>query len=129
MKEEHVWFKNAGFGIMLHFGLYSVLGGEWKGKRMGKTIGEWIQPYFKIPNSEYHKLTQVFNPIFFDAEEWVKLAKNAGMNYFVITAKHHEGFALFKSKVSDFSSVDATPCKRDIISECSIACKKYGMKL
>lgn len=122
------WFKEAKFGMMVHFGLYSMLGGEWKGKCMDY-IGEWAQSYFRIPNKEYHKLAEAFNPIYFDADEWVKLAKSAGMKYFVITAKHHEGFALFKSHASKFNSVDATPFGRDIIAEIAESCCKNDMKL
>ncbi len=122
------WFKTAQFGMMVHFGLYSLLAGEYRGKRI-PTIGEWIQAYYKIPNDEYHKLAQIFNPIYFDAEEWVQIAKSAGMQYMVVTAKHHEGFALFKSHASRFNVVDATPFKRDMIGELAQACRKYGMKL
>lgn len=121
------WFKEAQFGMMIHFGLYSLLGGEWKGKRTDQ-IGEWAQSYFQIPNAEYHKLAKAFNPIYFDAEEWVRTAQNAGMKYFVVTAKHHEGFALFKSEASRFNVVDATPFGRDIISELAEACYKLDMK-
>lgn len=121
------WFKEAQFGMMIHFGLYSLLGGEWKGKRIDQ-IGEWSQSYFQIPNKEYHQLAKVFNPIYFNAEEWVRTAKNAGMKYFVITSKHHEGFALFKSEVSKFNVVDATPFGRDIIAELAEACYKLDMK-
>mgnify|MGYP002518468127 CR=1 FL=1 len=128
MSEAKRWFKDAKFGMMSHFGLYSVAGGEWKGQRMGNVIGEWLQSYFRIPNREYHELAKAFNPIYFNADEWVKLAKNAGMKYFVITSKHHEGFALFHSKASKFNSVDATPAHRDIIEECANACAKYGIK-
>ena len=129
MEDNKKWFKQAGFGMMSHFGLYSVLGGEWKGKRMGNTIGEWIQSYFRIPNSEYHEIAKVFNPIYFNAEEWIRLAKDAGMKYFVITSKHHEGFALFKSEADKFNSYHASPCGRDIIAECAEACYKHGIKL
>lgn len=122
------WFKDAGFGMMIHFGLYSILGGEYKGKYMDY-VGEWIQSYFRIPNKEYHALAKVFNPIYFDADEWIKTAKDAGMNYFVVTAKHHDGFALFKSEVSKFNCVDATPFGRDIIGELAESCAKYDMKL
>lgn len=129
MSDAKKWFKAAKFGMMSHFGLYSVAAGEWKGKRMGNTIGEWLQSYFRIPNREYHELAKVFNPIYFNADEWIKLAKDAGMNYFVITSKHHEGFALFRSKASNFNSVDGTPAHRDIIEECANACAKHGIKL
>lgn len=122
------FFKEAKFGMMIHFGLYSILGGEYKGKVM-PCIGEWAQSYFKIPNKEYHKLAEVFNPIYFDAEEWVKTAKNAGMKYMVVTSKHHEGFALFHSEADHFNVVDATPFKRDIVAELAEACRKYEMKL
>lgn len=122
------WFKSARFGLMIHWGLYSVLGGEYKGKRM-EEIGEWIMSKYRIPIKEYKKLLEVFNPIYFDAEEWVQLAKNAGMKYVVITAKHHDGFALYHSKVDKYNVVDATPFKRDIIRELADACKRNDMKL
>ena len=123
------WFKKAQYGMMVHFGLYSVLGGEWQGKRMGSTIGEWAQAYFRIPNKEYEKLADVFNPIYFNADEWVDVAVEAGMKYLVVTTKHHEGFALFHSKADKFNVVDATPFKRDIIKELAEACAKKGLKL
>ena len=113
---------------MIHWGLYSVLGGEYKGKRM-EEIGEWVMSKYRIPIKEYEKLLGVFNPIYFDAEEWVQLAKNAGMEYIVITAKHHDGFALYHSKADSYNVVDATPFKRDIIRELADACKRNGMKL
>ena len=123
------WFKEAKFGMMVHFGLYSILGGEWKGKRMGTTIGEWAQAYFRIPNAEYERLAAAFNPVFFNADEWVRTAIDAGMKYIVVTTKHHEGFALFDSAADDFNSVKATPFKRDIIEEIAEACARRGMKL
>ena len=126
--DKKVWFKEAKFGMMVHFGLYSLLGGEWKGACMN-TIGEWAQAYFRIPNREYHQLAKVFNPVFFNADEWVQIAKDAGMKYFVVTAKHHEGFALFKSRASKFNVVDATPFGRDIIGELAESCQKHGMRL
>ena len=122
------WFKKAKFGMMVHFGLYSVLAGEYKGMRM-KAFSEWIQRKFRIPISEYEKITQAFNPIYFDAEEWVKTAKEAGMQYIVVTSKHHDGFCLFKSDYDNYNVVDATPFKRDIIAELACACKKHGLKL
>ncbi|MBQ8551339.1 MAG: alpha-L-fucosidase [Clostridia bacterium] len=124
------WFRQAGFGMMVHFGLYSVLGGEWRGKRMGQyDIGEWIQAQFRIPNSEYHRLADVFDPIYFDAEEWVLLAKEAGMKYMVVTSKHHEGFCLFDSEYDSFNCVKGSPFGRDIIAELAEACYKHGLKL
>ena len=122
------WFKEAQFGMFIHFGLYSIPAGEWKGERTSYPA-EWMMTYYKIPIKEYEKLTEVFNPVYFDAEEWVKLAKEAGMKYIVMTSKHQEGFCLFKSDVDNYNVVDATPFKRDIIAELAAACKKYGLKL
>lgn len=122
------WFREAKFGLMVHWGLYSLPAGEWKGQRM-TYIGEWIQSRFHIPNAEYHALARAFNPILFDADEWVRLAQDAGMQYIVVTAKHHEGFALFRSKVSSFNLVDGTPFGRDAIDELANACTRRGMKL
>ena len=124
---KNSWFKSAGFGLMIHWGLYSILGGEYKGKRMDE-IGEWVMSKYEIPNKEYEKLAKVFNPIYFDAEEWVNLAKNAGMKYIVITAKHHDGFAMYHSKVDSYNVVDATPFGRDVISELAEACKRNNMQ-
>ncbi len=121
------WFKEAKFGMMVHFGLYTLIGGEWKGQRTDK-VAEWAQHIFQIPNAEYEKLAEAFNPILFDAEEYVKLAKEAGMEYLVVTAKHHDGFALYHSKVDKYNVVDATPFKRDIIKEYADACRKHGLK-
>ena len=123
------WFKGAKLGLFLHWGLYSVLGGQWKNDENYPYLGEWIQNRLQIPIKEYEPLVNAFNPIFFNAEEWVKLAKDAGMEYIVITSKHHEGFALFHSKVDPFNVVDATPFKRDIIREMAEACKKHGVRL
>ena len=121
------WFRQAKFGMMIHFGLYSILAGEWKGKRM-KGIGEWVQAHNRIPIAEYSQLAKIFNPVFFNAEEWVKTAKEAGMEYFVITSKHHEGFALFDSEYDDYNVVKGTPFGRDIIAELGEACYKHGLK-
>ena len=122
------FFKQAKLGMFIHWGLYSVAGGEWKGKRT-EFPAEWIMTYYKIPVKEYEQLTNAFNPIFFDAEEWVKLAKEAGMQYNVFTSKHQEGFAMFKSDVDSYNVVDATPFKRDVVEELAKACRKYDMKL
>ena len=91
------WFREAKYGMMIHWGLYSLLAGEWRGRRMGDLIGEWAQQYFRIPLSEYSRLAEAFDPVFFDAEEWVRLARDAGMKYVVFTSKHHDGFAMFRS--------------------------------
>ncbi len=101
---------------MIHFGLYSLPAGEWKGRRT-PLIGEWLQPYFRIPNKEYEGLAKAFNPILFNAEEWVLIAKKAGMKYMVVTSKHHEGFCLFKSEYDNYNICDGTPFGRDVPTE------------
>lgn len=121
------WFKKAQFGMMIHWGLYSLPAGEWKGRRM-EDIGEWAQEYFRIPNAEYSRLADIFNPILFDADEWVQLAIDAGMQYMVFTSKHHDGFAMYKSDVSKYNIVDATPFGRDVTAELAEACYKRGLK-
>lgn len=127
MRRSKAWFKQAKFGMMIHWGLYSLPAGEWKGQRMPE-IGEWIQQKYRIPNAEYACLTKAFNPILFSADEWVKLALEAGMQYMVFTSKHHDGFAMFKSEVSDYNIVDATPFGRDVVAELAEACYKHGLK-
>jgi alpha-L-fucosidase len=122
------WFKQAKFGMMVHWGLYALLAGEWKGQRM-PLIGEWAQSYFRIQHFEYGRLPSAFNPVFFDAEEWVKLAIDSGMQYMVVTSKHHDGFAMFHSKVDPYNIYDATPFKRDVIGELAEACSKHNLKL
>lgn len=128
MQDLKQWFKQAGYGMMVHWGLYSLLGGEWKDKKCG-TYSEWIQAHCNIPISEYEKLAKAFNPVFFDAGEWIKFAKECGMKYFVVTAKHHDGFAMFKSRVDKYNIVDATPFGRDVVAELGEACYKYGLKM
>lgn len=114
--------------MFIHWGLYSVPAGEWKGKRMeemdGPLIAEWIQYSAKIPRAEYTKLATKFNPTDFNAEAIAKLAKAAGMKYLVITSKHHDGFAMYDSKCSTYDIMDATPFKRDVVAELYKACKK-----
>lgn len=122
------WWRDARFGMFIHWGLYAVPAGEWKGERI-PGISEWIMAHAKIPVKEYEKLANEFNPQKFDAEEWVKLAKYAGMKYIVITSKHHDGFAMFHSKASKYNIYDATPFKRDPLKELAAACKKYGIRL
>lgn len=125
------WFQDAKFGMFIHWGLYSIPGGIWDGVKIHEErrphIAEWIQHAFEIPRAEYAELATSFNPIHFDADAIVKLAKAAGMKYLVITAKHHDGFALYDSKVSAFDVMDATPFKRDIIRELHEACRKAGL--
>ena len=126
--DMHKWFKEAQYGMMVHWGLYSLLAGEWRGKRSG-SYAEWIQTRLRIPNADYERLASAFQPVYFDAEEWVRFAKDCGMKYFVVTSKHHEGFAMYHSKVDKFNVVDATPFGRDVIGEIAEACYKHGMKL
>jgi alpha-L-fucosidase len=120
------WWKDAKYGMFIHWGLYSILGGEYNGEVTPK-IAEWIQNTLKIPSAEYKKLMKQFDPTRFNADEWVKTAKDAGMKYMVITSKHHDGFALFNSKVSEYDVMN-TPFKRDIIKELKEACDKQGIK-
>jgi alpha-L-fucosidase len=122
------WFREAKYGLFIHWGLYAIPAGEWKGRRI-PGIGEWIMFRTPVPVKEYERLARQFNPVKFNAGEWVRLAKDAGMKYIVITSKHHDGFALFDSKVSTYDVVDATPFKRDILKELADACAKEGMRL
>ncbi len=122
------WWREARFGMFVHWGVYSGLSGTWNGKSYNG-YGEHIQRMAKIPIPIYHKeVAGKFNPTEFNADEWVKLAKEAGMGYFVITAKHHDGFAMYDSKVSDANVVKATPFGRDPMKELKAACMKYGIK-
>lgn len=127
-REERIqWWRDARFGMFIHWGVYSLPGGEWKGRRVGG-YAEHLMRKEKISRQEYLQLAHRFNPTEFDAEEWIGTAKKAGMRYFIITAKHHDGFALYDSKVSDFDMVDQTPFKRDPMAELAAAAKKHGMK-
>lgn len=128
MTDMRKWFKEAKYGMMVHWGLYSLLGGEWK-DRYSADYAEWIQATLAIPNAEYGKLCKVFNPICFDADEWVRFAKQCGMQYIVLTSKHHDGFAMFHSKVDRYNIVDATPFGRDVTAELAEACYKHGLKM
>lgn len=119
------WWREARFGMFIHWGLYAVPGGAW-GNRTDH--GEWIMTTAQIPVPEYEKFKDQFNPVQFDADAWVKMAKDAGMKYIVITTKHHDGFDLFDSKVSDYD-VMATPFKRDIMKEMAEACRRHGLKI
>ena len=120
------WWKDAKFGMFIHWGIYAVPAGKWENTT---TYGEWIMHTAKIPRSTYSALAKEFNPTKFNAEEWVKLAKSAGQKYIVITSKHHDGFAMFGTKASPYNIVDATPFKRDILKELADACRKHDMKL
>jgi alpha-L-fucosidase len=124
-------FNNAKYGMFIHWGLYAIPGGIWKNKRMedfkGPKVAEWIQLGAQIPRDEYAALAKQFNPTNFDANAIAKLAKSAGMKYLVITAKHHDGFALYDSEASKYNSVDATPYETDIIDALYKACKSEGI--
>ncbi|MGN7720209.1 alpha-L-fucosidase [Chitinophaga sp. 22620] len=126
--EKTRWFTEAKFGLFLHWGPYSHFAGDIRGKRY-YGITEWIMNRDKTPAAEYARLAAGFNPAEFDAEEWVRIAKASGVKYIVLTAKHHDGFAMWDSKVSDFDIVDATPYKKDPVKALAAACKKEGIKL
>ena len=121
------WWREARFGMFIHWGLYSKAAGEWKGKQVGG-LGEWILKDAAIPIADYKALAPRFNPVKFNADEWVAIAKNAGMKYIIITAKHHDGFAMFHTKADPFNIYDATPFKRDPLQELATACKKAGIR-
>jgi alpha-L-fucosidase len=127
-KKQHdarmAWFRDAKFGLFIHWGVYSVPAGEWDGK---KDYGEWILESTKMPVSRYEKFRDQFNPVKFDAKKWVAVAKDAGMKYLVITSKHHDGFAMFNTKLTDWS-IMSTPYKRDPMKELAAACKAAGIK-
>ena len=118
-------FRDGNYGMFIHWGLYSHLGGRWKGKTF-YGIGEWIKRQMKIPDDEYMALAKEFNPTEFDAKEIVRIAKEAGMKYIIITSKHHDGFAMFKS-AHPFNIVDATPFHRDPMKELAAACREAGL--
>jgi len=120
------WFRQSKYGMFIHWGLYSALGGYWKGKRC-PFVAEWIMRNLEIPLAEYSLLTNDFNPTEFDAESWVLRAKKYGMKYMVFTAKHHDGFSMYDSKYSDYNIVKATPYGRDVVRELADACKKHDM--
>jgi len=121
------WWREARFGLFIHWGLYAVPAGTWQGKRING-IGEWIMDKANIPVDEYQQLTRQFNPVKFDAALWVRIAKDAGMKYLVITSKHHDGFCLFDSKATDYDVVDATPYGRSLLKQLSDECRKQGVK-
>lgn len=125
--ERIEWWRDARFGMFIHWGLYSLPAGEWKGKLV-KGYSEHLMRKEKISRAEYLDLAHEFNPLKFNAEEWILEAKKSGMRYFIITAKHHDGFAMYNSAVSDFNVLKQTPFKRDPMAELAAAAKKYGMK-
>jgi len=122
------WWREARFGMFIHWGLYAVPAGEFEGRR-SKEIGEWIMSWANIPRARYEKFAAQFNPVAFDAAEWVRIAKSAGMKYIVITSKHHDGFSMFDSKISSYDIVDATPYKRDPMRALAAEAKTQGIRL
>jgi alpha-L-fucosidase len=121
------WWRDARFGMFIHWGLYAVPAGEYKGQR-SKDIGEWIMSWANIPRSEYETFAPRFNPVKFDAAKIVGIAKDAGMKYIVITSKHHDGFSMYDSAVSDYDIVDSTPYKKDPMRALADEAKKQGLK-
>ena len=122
------WFTDAKYGAFIHFGVYSMLEGEYKGRGNQHRYSEWIQFSAKIPSKEYKQIASGFNPSEFDAKEWAKTFKECGLKYVVITSKHHDGFCLFDSDVDSFNIADHTPFKRDLIKELCEACHAEGLK-
>ena len=121
------WWREVRFGMFIHWGLYAVPAGEYKGQR-SKRIGEWIMEWANIPRAEYEKFAPQFNPVKFNAVEWVRIAKDAGMKYIVITSKHHDGFSIYDSRVSKYDIVEATPYGKDPIKALAAESKKQGLK-
>ena len=122
--ENREWFQDAKFGMFVHWGVYSVLAG---GGEVG--IAEWVMNKREIPIKQYEKLPSFFNPTAFDPAEWVSLVKKAGMKYITITSKHHDGFAIYDSKISDYDIVDRTPYGKDVLKLLKEECDKQGIKL
>src|SRR5215217_8687820 len=122
--DRMAWFRDAKFGMFIHWGIYAVPAGEWEGKT---TYAEWFQLQTKMPNAEYEKFAAQFNPTKFDAKQWAKIAKDAGMKYVVITAKHHDGFSMYDTKLSDYSIVKSTPYKKDPMKELADAVRAEGL--
>jgi alpha-L-fucosidase len=121
------WWREARFGMFIHWGLYAVPGGEYKGQRSTR-IGEWIMEWANIPRADYEKFASQFNPVKFNAAEWVRMSKAAGMKYIVITSKHHDGFSMFDSQVSNYDIVDSTPYRQDPMKALAAEAKKQGLK-
>ena len=121
------WWRDARFGMFIHWGLYAVPAGEYKGLR-SKEIGEWIMSWANIPRAEYEKFAPQFNPVKFDAAQWVRIAKDAGMKYLVITSKHHDGFSMYDSAVSNYDIVDSTPFRKDPMRALADECRRQGIR-
>ena len=122
------WWTDARFGMFIHWGLYALPAGEWNGRPVAG-IGEWIMDRANIPVKDYETLAGQFNPARFNAAEWVRIAKDAGAKYIVITSKHHDGFCLFATETTDWDVVDATPYGKDLLAPLAAECRKQGLKL
>ena len=120
------WWLEARFGMFIHWGIYALAEGRWKGRQFNRP-GEWIMHSARVPVREYARLTERFNPVNFNANEWVDVAKRAGMKYLVITAKHHDGFAMYDSPSNPYNVVKATPWGRDPMKELARACERGGI--
>ena len=127
-EQRMAWWREARFGLFVHWGVYAVPAGEYQGRKVPH-LAEWIMNAARIPKEEYRKFAAGFDPKEYDARQWVDTARKCGARYMVVTAKHHDGFALFDSKVSDWDAVDATPAKRDLLGELSAACRDAKMPL
>lgn len=127
--ERMQWWREARFGMFIHWGVYAQWAGVYNGHEQLKGGAEWILNRSKIPVAEYREKAKEFNPVNYNPDEWVRIAKEAGMKYIVITAKHHDGFALFGTKASNWDVVDATAYGKDLLKPLAKACKKYGMPL
>lgn len=123
------WWRAARFGMFIHWGVYAQWGGVYHGHRQARGGAEWIMNRSKIPVTEYQERAKSFNPVNYNPDAIVKMAKDAGMKYIIITSKHHDGFALFKSDASKWNVVDATKYGKDLLKPLAEACRKYGMKL
>lgn len=128
-KDRMEWWHEARFGMFIHWGVYAQFAGVYNGHEQARGGAEWIMNRCKIPVAEYQAKAKEFNPLNYDPDAWVKMAKDAGMKYIVITSKHHDGFALFESEASKWNVVDSTPYGKDLLKPLAEACKKYGIKL
>lgn len=125
--QRMAWWREARFGMFIHWGLYAIPAGTWEGERIAG-IGEWIMDRGNIPVEEYEKLAGQFNPVEYDPAEWVRIAKDAGMKYIVITSKHHDGFCLFDTEATDYDVVDATPYGKDLLKPLADECRRQGLR-
>ncbi|NMC36720.1 MAG: alpha-L-fucosidase [Bacteroidales bacterium] len=129
LKEQRMdWWREARFGMFIHWGVYAIPAGIWDGRQIGG-IGEWIMNRGKIPVNDYQAMARQFNPVKYDPDAWVRMAKDAGMKYIIITSKHHDGFALFESEASKWNVADHTIYGKDLLKPLAEACKKHGIKL